>query len=84
MTGGGGGNGGGDATDGSSAEDFNTEYAKSGKSKCKGCEDFIAKVMSSFLIHKKIQAETYGFALSLSHTSTCFCKWSYVRITQDT
>ena len=23
---------------------FTTEYAKSGKSKCRGCEDFIAKV----------------------------------------
>lgn len=44
VGGGGGGGKGEDAVDGGSdAGDFSTEYAKSGKSKCKGCEDFIGK-----------------------------------------
>ncbi|XP_048732716.1 poly [ADP-ribose] polymerase 1-like [Ostrea edulis] len=62
VGGGGGGNGGGDATDGSSAEDFNTEYAKSGKSKCKGCEDFIAKgeVRISKKDYDSQRAKMYG------------------------
>ena len=30
--------------------DFITEYAKSGKSKCRGCEDFIAKVCDHWLL----------------------------------
>lgn len=46
LTGGGGGGKGEDTPDSSStAGDFSTEYAKSGKSKCKGCEDFIGKVL---------------------------------------
>lgn len=42
------GGGGGDGADGPSAAptDFATEYAKSGKSTCRGCEDKIAKVNS--------------------------------------
>ncbi|XP_022328673.2 poly [ADP-ribose] polymerase 1-like isoform X1 [Crassostrea virginica] len=44
VGGGGGGGKGEDTPDSSStAGDFSTEYAKSGKSKCKGCEDFIGK-----------------------------------------
>ncbi len=35
--------GGESATGGSPIDDFSTEYAKSGKSKCRECEDFIGK-----------------------------------------
>lgn len=49
--GGGGGGSGGDAVDGGSdAGDFSIEYAKSGKSKCKACEDFIGKVKHGTII----------------------------------
>lgn len=48
FTGGGGGGsgGGGDSGSGSTGNynDFTTEYAKSGKSTCRGCEDKIPKV----------------------------------------
>ena len=42
--------GGGDATDGgamSAEKDFSTEYAKSGKSMCRGCETNIGKVSNT-------------------------------------
>ena len=39
-----GGGGDGEASTSSASQDFNTEYAKSGKSMCRGCDDNIGKV----------------------------------------
>ncbi|XP_062619939.1 poly [ADP-ribose] polymerase 1-like [Saccostrea cucullata] len=60
--GGGGSSKGGDTTDAGSAGDFSTEYAKSGKSKCKGCEDFIGKdeVRISKKDYESQRAKMYG------------------------
>lgn len=65
--GGGGGGKGEDAVDGGSdAGDFSTEYAKSGKSKCKGCEDFIGKVWHSLL-----------YSVNCSYVIICFVhRWT--------
>ncbi|KAL5008564.1 hypothetical protein ScPMuIL_014145 [Solemya velum] len=43
IGGGGGGDSGGNAIPGSGVNDFTTEYAKSGRSTCRGCEDKISK-----------------------------------------
>lgn len=49
--GGGGGGIGGDVVDGGlDVGDFSIEYVKSGKSKCKVCEDFIGKVKYGIII----------------------------------
>ncbi|NP_001191521.1 poly-(ADP-ribose) polymerase I [Aplysia californica] len=65
--------GGGDDGGAASTEDFNTEYAKSGKSRCRGCEENIAK--DSLRISKKEyesqRAKMYG-PQDLWHHVDCF------------
>ncbi|XP_053378443.1 poly [ADP-ribose] polymerase 1-like [Mercenaria mercenaria] len=69
--------GGGDGGDGegstSTGKDFNTEYAKSGKSTCRGCEDKIAKneVRISRKDFESQRAKMYG-PQDLWHHVDCF------------
>ncbi|KAJ8308841.1 hypothetical protein KUTeg_013715 [Tegillarca granosa] len=75
--GGGGSGGGGDSGGGSSGNynDFTTEYAKSGKSTCRGCEDKIPKdeVRISKKEYDSVRAKMYG-PVDLWYHLDCFVK----------